>query len=362
MIHGKTIGIDARMIEMSGIGIYIQHQMGRGIYEVAVGREEEIRKYDRQVRVIPFEAPIYQLKEQLRFPEKEIRKAGVDLMHFPHYNVPLSYRGRFAVTVHDLTHLILPEFLGNRVKYEYAKTLMAHALRKSEKILTVSENSKKDILKFFPDLPPAKITVVGSAIEDDFGIREKKDLEYLYDRFRFPRDRKMLLYVGNLKPHKNLRRLLEAFHILNREDTILVLAGKAFQSLSLEQQEEELGIRGRTVHTGLVTKEELIDLYNLTDLFVFPSLYEGFGLPPLEAMACGTPVVAANNSSIPEVVGDAARLVDAENPEELAEAIRDVLDHPDQAEELIRRGLRRCRFMTPAQVSGKIQAALSELL
>ena len=105
-----------------------------------------------------------------------------------------------------------------------------------------------------------------------------------------------------------------------------------------------------------------MDLYNLADLFVFPSLYEGFGLPPLEAMACGTPVVAADNSSIPEVVGDAARLVDAGNPEDLAEAIRDVLDHPDQAEELVRRGLKRCRFMTPAQVSGIIQAALSELL
>ena len=149
MINGKTIGIDARMIEMSGIGTYIQHLMGVGIYDCALGKEEEIRKYDTEVRIIPYNAPIYSPKEQIGFPNKEVKAARIDIMHFPHYNVPISYRGKYVTTVHDLTHIVLPEFLGSKVKYIYAKFLMNQALKRASHIFTVSENSQKDIKKYF---------------------------------------------------------------------------------------------------------------------------------------------------------------------------------------------------------------------
>ena len=342
MINGKTIGIDARMIEMSGIGTYIQHLMDQGIYDYAVGSEEQIRKYDKSVKVIPFDANIYKLKEQLNFPNRQIKKAGIDIMHFPHYNVPVSYRGRYMVTVHDLTHIIFPEFLGRRIKYVYAKALMKQAVRRAEHVFTVSNNSKEDIIKYF-GVPENKISITYNAIDDSFTEKAEADYEYLYNKYNIPRTSKILLYVGNLKPHKNLVTLLRAAADLRDEDIAVVLAGKAFKDSDLEQQERQMGIREKVIHTGLVSKEELIDLYNLADIFVFPSLYEGFGIPPLEAMACGTPVIAANNSSIPEVVGDAAVLFDATDKDELVRAIRKTLGSTDLQKELIKNGYSRVK-------------------
>ena len=168
--------------------------------------------------------------------------------------------------------------------------------------------------------------------------------------------------MGNLKPHKNLPRLLEAFKELNREDTILVLAGRAFDGFSLQEQEETLHIQQSVIHTGEVTKEELVALYNRADVFVFPSLYEGFGIPPLEAMACGTPVAAANNSSIPEVVGDAAILFDARNTEQIKEAIQQLLDNEDLKQECIRKGTERVRLFSWDNVTETIKQTLTEAL
>lgn len=340
MINGKIIAIDARMIEMSGIGTYIQHLMGQGIYDYAFGREELIRKYDKDVKIIPYDAPIYSPKEQLTFPNKEARNAGIQLVHFPHYNVPVSYHGEFVVTVHDLTHILMPEFLGNRMKYYYARFLMRRALKKAEHIFTVSKNSKKDICRLY-DIDAKKISITYDAVDMEFMKKDQEEVDYLYEKYDIPRGKTLLLYVGNLKPHKNLGRLLEALSILeDKDDYCLILAGKAFTSLELKTQEATLGVDNLVIHTGLVSKNELIDFYNLADLFVFPSLYEGFGIPPLEAMACGTPVAAANNSSIPEVVGDAAILFDALSVESIADAISKI-HQPEMIEELIKKGYER---------------------
>ena len=345
MINNKKLGIDARMIEMSGIGTYIQHMMGQGIYDYALGSEELIRKYDKDVKVIPFDAPIYSPKEQLFFSNKAVKVAGIDLMHFPHYNVPISYRGRYVVTVHDLIHLIFPEYLGSKVKYWYAKFLMTQAVRRADHVFTVSENSKKDIRKYF-GTDPEKITVTYNGVDEDFRVKDKAEIDYLYEKYNIPRDKKLILFVGNLKPHKNLGTLLEAVKLLDRDDVMLLLVGKAFKNLDLEQQEEELGIRGQVIHTGLVSKEELVDLYNLADVFVFPSLYEGFGIPPLEAMACGTPVIAANNSSIPEVVGDAAILDKATDADEICNSINKLLNDNRLYEMMKKKGLERSCFFS----------------
>ena len=354
----NIVGIDARMIEHSGIGTYIQHLMGRGIYDYAVGDEEKIRRYDPAVKIIPFDAPVYSPREQLSFPVKEIRKAGITLMHFPHYNVPLFYGGEYVVTVHDLTHVLFPEFMGSKAKVVYAKRLMSHALKSAKHVFTVSENSKRDIMSFF-GIPAEKISITYNAIDNDFRPKTEQETAYLFGRFDIPEDKKLILYVGNLKPHKNLGTLLKALKILNREDVALILVGKAFKSLELETQEADLGLAGKVIHTGVVSKQELVDLYNLADVFVFPSLYEGFGIPPLEAMACGTPVVAADNSSIPEVVGDAALLVDGKDEKQIAEAINKVLEEKKLAEKLVQAGLARCRQFswddTVREVSGWIR-------
>jgi len=136
------------------------------------------------------------------------------------------------------------------------------------------------------------------------------------------------MYVGNLKPHKNLERLLESYSkIKNIEDTRLVLVGKAFEKYDvLEEKEKKLHINKKVIHTGVVTKEELVDLYNLADLFVFPSLYEGFGIPVLEALACGTPVICSNTSSIPEVGGKVVEYFNPNNNEEITKKINKLIN------------------------------------
>ena len=336
MINGKTIGIDARMIEMSGIGTYIQHLMGVGIYDFALGREEEIRRYDSDVKVIPYDAPIYSPKEQIGFPNKAVKAAGIEIMHFPHYNVPISYRGKYVTTVHDLTHIIFPEFLGGKAKHVYAKFLMSQALKRASHIFTVSENSKRDIQKYF-NIAEDRISITYNGIDNDFRVKNKSEISYLYDKYNIPRDKKLLLYVGNLKPHKNLCTLLKALQALNREDMYLLLVGKAFKSIDLDEQEKQMGIKDKVIHTGMVSKGELIDLYNLADLFVFPSLYEGFGIPPLEAMACGTPVICSNNSSLPEVVGEAAIMFDPYSIDDICNKI----ENYTWDNELIQKGFNR---------------------
>lgn len=360
MINGRRIGIDARMIEMSGIGTYIQHLMNRGIYDCAVGKEEEIRKYDPVIDVIPFDAKIYGLKEQFLFPEREVRKAGIDLMHFPHYDVPLKYQGRYVVTVHDLTHIVFPEFLGKRIKYLYAKLLMSHALHNAEHVFTVSEYSRQDIVKHF-HVPEEAISITCNAVDDDFAVKPSEETAYLYESYGIKKDWKKLLFVGNLKPHKNLSTLLKALQLLD-EDTVLLLVGKAFDIASMSALEQSMGISSRVIHTGLVSKQELVDFYNLADVFVFPSLYEGFGIPPLEAMACGTPVIASNCSSIPEVTGDAAVLFDADNPVQLADEIRRVLSDNRLYKDLQEKGLKRCRYFSWNSSAETIRSVLSSVV
>lgn len=327
MKEKHKVAVDARMIKMSGIGTYIQNLMKNGCYDVALGNKDDIEQVNSKVKIIDFNMGIYGVKEQLKFPYKALKKENIDVLHVPHYNVPIFYRGKMIVTIHDLTHLLFPEFLPNKLAYLYAKFMMWIGIKKANKVITVSENTKKDILKFFK-VNPDKIEVVYLGVGDEFVKKEKKDIEYLYERFNIPRDKRILMYVGNLKPHKNLERLLEAYSKISIiENTCLLLVGKAFDKyIVLEDREKELNIDKNVIHTGIVTQEELVDLYNLADLFVFPSLYEGFGLPVLEALACGTNVICSNSSSIPEVGGNVVEYFDPYSIEEMANKIEEGLN------------------------------------
>lgn len=319
------IAVDARMINMSGIGTYIQNLMKNDCYNIALGNEQDIKSVNNKVDVINFDSPIYGIKEQLKFPYRKLRKLKPDVLHVPHYNIPIFYRGKMVVTIHDTTHLVLPEFLPNKFAKYYAKFMMWLAIKKSSKILTVSENTKKDLIRFFK-VKPEKIEVILNGVGEEFVKKDKEKLKYLYDKFGIPKDKKILMYVGNLKPHKNLERLLEAYSKTdNMNETCLLLVGKAFEKYNvLEDKEKQLKIEKNVIHTGIVLNEELVDLYNLADLFIFPSLYEGFGLPILEALSCGTPVICSNTSSMPEVGGN---FVDYFNPYSIDEITKKIEDN-----------------------------------
>ena len=327
------VAVDARMYNASGIGTYIQNLVKNNCYDIALGDKEELKEIKEIKKIINYTSPIYGIKEQFKFPYKQLKKEKPDLLHIPHYNVPIFYKGNMIVTIHDTTHLVLDEFLPNRFAKIYAKIMMKLAIKKSKIILTVSENSKKDLIKYFK-VNENKIVVTYLGVKE--GIKEKplKEVEYLYEKFRIPKDQKLIMYVGNLKPHKNLERLLKAFSELKNNNNYLLLVGKAFENYNtLEQREEELGIKNRVIHTGIVSEEELVDLYNLVDLLAFPSLYEGFGLTVIEALKCGTKVICSNVSSLPEVGGNVVSYFNPKDIEEMKNVIERELEKPDTEED-----------------------------
>lgn len=182
-----------------------------------------------------------------------------------------------------------------------------------------------------------KISVVPLGVGEEFKEKPKEEISYLYDKFSIPHDKKILLYVGNLLPHKNLSRLLEAFSKMKgKEDCRLVLVGKAFDGRSKSTDESNLGIDQLTIHTGIVDQEDLVNLYNLADLFVLPSLYEGFGLPVLEALACGTPVACSKTSSLPEVGGSVVNYFDPISIDDMATVLFESLNKETSSKESIR--------------------------
>lgn len=221
------VAIDARMYNMSGIGTYIQNLIKQGLYDIALGKKEELEnvKIDKKVE---FNSGIYGIKEQLKFPYKELKKLKPDILHVPHYNVPIFYKGDMVVTIHDLTHLVYSEFLGSTLKEIYAKIMMKIAVKKAKLILTVSENTKKDLIKYFKvDENKIKVTYLG--VKDELEEKPKEDIEYLYKKFDISKDKKLLMYVGNLKPHKNLENLLTSFSKMkNVKDCQLLLVRKGF--------------------------------------------------------------------------------------------------------------------------------------
>jgi len=326
---GKNIAIDARMILDTGIGTYIRHLIDSINYTFAIGEKVYLRDYFSENKVIPHKCSDYSIIEQILFPYKKLRMGQIDILHVPYLNIPIFYRGKLAVTIHDLTPLKFPQFLPTKLHYVYCRFMIWLACKKAGKILTVSENTKKDIISFF-NVDPNKISVTPLAAGEEFIHKDKSEVLYLQEKYNIPADKKVILYVGNLLPHKNLNRLLKAFDLLKNNDGCkLILVGKIFEKrLQLDLNKQIV------ISTGVVSQEELIDFYNLADLLVFPSMYEGFGLPVLESFACGTPVACSRTSSLPEVGGEFAFYFDPSDENDMAIQIEEALKSKQTPEEL----------------------------
>jgi glycosyltransferase involved in cell wall biosynthesis len=289
-------------------------------------------------------SPNYSVREQFHVPFV-LHREKPDVYHAPHYVLPPAVSCSSVVTIHDCIHLMFPQYLPNRIAYTYARMAMWSAARRSDCILTVSHASKRDILNFF-SVPPDKIEVIYNAIDDRFSVEPNADAVARV-RERYQLDQRFVLYVGNIKPHKNLVRLIEAFAALRQgefEDLKLLIIGDEISKLpALRRAVHSYKLHKHVRFLGYQPDDTLAILYRLASLFVFPSLYEGFGLPPLEAMASGTPVVTSNVSSLPEVTGDAAVLVDPHDAGSIEHGMRRVLTDPALAAEMSRLGLIRAR-------------------
>jgi glycosyltransferase involved in cell wall biosynthesis len=365
------IGIDARKLHDFGIGTYIRNilrhlaRLDRETEFVLLCRPEDREALDRlgeNFRAVAEPAGPYSVTEQVRIP-LALRREQVTLFHAPHYVLPRLVSCPSVVTIHDCIHLMFPEYLPNRLALSYARASIRTAARRSTRVLTVSESSKKDILRFV-DLPPEKIDVIYNAYDERFGeVPGEEEVARVRERYQL--EGEFMLYAGNVKPHKNLERLIEAFAIVRRrgvEHVKLVLIGDDISKYaSLRRAVHRHQLHQHVRFLGYLPEQTLAVMYRLASVFAFPSLYEGFGLPPLEAMASGTPVVTSNVSSLPEVTAEAALLVDPYDPEAIADGLMRALTDADLRRDLIARGLERARQFSWEASTRRVRAIYGEV-
>lgn len=268
-------------------------------------------------------------------------RAGVQLLHSTAYVQPLLCPTRSVVTIHDLSFILMPETFkrGNQL---YLSALTRISARRADRVIAVSENTRQDVIRLL-GVTPSKVEVVHHGIEPEFRPIEPSVVEGFRRRRGLP-DR-YVLHLGTLEPRKNLPTLLRAFAQARREYGLsheLVLGGgKGWGYQQIFDLVDSLGLKGKVHFPGFVPLAELPLWYNGASLFAYPSRYEGFGMPPLEAMACGTPVLTSSRSSLPEVLGGAGLLVDPDSVPALADELGRVLGDEARLADLRERGLRR---------------------
>ncbi|MEA3407724.1 MAG: glycosyltransferase family 1 protein [Chloroflexota bacterium] len=283
----------------------------------------------------PTERPVARILWEQTLQPWAAHREKLDLLHQPVYVGPLLRTCPTVVTLHDLSFYLYPELFprGRRI---YLQHMTQYTVEHAQAVITGSESSKRDALRLFT-IPEEKITVIPDGVEPRMKpLHDPAAIEALRQRYHLPSD--MLLFLGTLEPRKNIITLLEAYALLRQRTDIrhglVVAGGRGWYYDEIYAMAKRLGLQEAVQFTGYVPDEELPLWYNAADLFVYPSLYEGFGLPPLEAMACGTPVITSNTSSLPEIVGDGGLTVDPHDPQALAEAIYSVLSDPAHHERL----------------------------
>ncbi len=345
------VAIDARKLHDFGIGTYTRNllrhlaRIDRDTEYVLLCHQPDLgigAQLGTNFRTVLEPSPNYSIREQIHLPWL-LHRERPDVFHAPHYVMPPAVFCRSLVTIHDCIHLAFPQYLPSRAAYVYARASMWSAAHRSRRILTVSEASKRDIIRFL-NVPPEKIVVVYNAIDERFRVTPSEEA-IARVRERYQLDHPFVLYVGNIKPHKNLVRLIEAFDRLRKcgfdELTLLIIGDEISKLPSLRRAVHSHKLHKHVRFLGHLPDDTLAILYRLAAVFVFPSLSDGFGLPPIEAMACGAPVVTSNVSSLPEVTGGAAVLVDPYDIESIADGIARVLSDPALREELRVKGIAR---------------------
>ncbi len=349
------IAIDGRKLRDYGIGTYVRNLLRQ------LGRQDTTNEYvvfcrgvdcdtieelGPRFRAVVETAGPYSIAEQFALPTA-LRREGAELFHAPHYVLPPLTPCRSVVTIHDCIHLRFPQYLPSKLGYAYARAQMWTATHRAGRVITVSEASKRDILRYFR-VPESRIDVIYNAIDDRFWQEPPAD-EVARVRERYRLTAPFVLYAGNIKPHKNLERLIEAFHLMRHDSPdlahvqLLIIGDEISKYATLRRAVHRHKLHKHVRFFGFVSDQTLAALYRLANVFVFPSLYEGFGLPPLEAMASGTPVITSNVSSLPEVVGDAALMIDPYEPKAIADAMQRVLTDAALRADLRARGLARAR-------------------
>lgn len=333
-------------------------------------RAPQLSERFREVEVVSALARLGENVEQVWWEQVGIVMAGmrekIDLLHCPYWANPVWSPWPTVVTVHDVIQFVLPEYAWRKISRLYFG-LVSRAARRADAVITVSECSKQDIMKIL-GLPPERIHVIGNAVDASFyPVRDAWLLANVRERYGIaPR---FVLYFGGFDMRKNVPRVIEAYSHLPeamRREYQLVIAGR-YQHLGHplypdpRETIRRLGLEDYVIFTGQIREQDKAPLYSAATVFMFPSLYEGFGIPVLEAMACGTPVVTSNVSALPEVAGEAAALVDPYDPNAICGALHELLESQSKRDELSRRGLERARRFTWTQVADQTVRVYREI-
>jgi len=350
------IAIDIRKINQFGIGTYIWNLI-RNLGAVDTSNDYRLIGSDRNFQEL---GPLPPNFKQLPQPEEDalwrdhfvvpmaLRKHKVDIFHVTHHESPIAVPARLVVTIHDCVHILFPqENLSRFRKYQrYLRT--KRVVNRADKVIAVSDSTKDDLINIF-NVTPSKISVIHNALDDRFTLTTAaEDPAQVLERYQLKDP--FILYSGRIRPHKNLHRLIEAFAVLKNElgNTgplrnlkLIIIGDELSQHQYLRLTVIRSGVQQDVRFFGFVPYPVLRVFYQSAAMFAFPSLYEGFGLPPLEAMANRTAVLASNTSSLPEVLEDAALLVNPENVFEIARGMKTILMDEAVRQRLIEKGIRQ---------------------
>ncbi len=365
------IALDARLLHYrkAGISQYILRLL-EGLDRLEPPEDLLILRSRRQVDAdlpkthfssVPLWTPPHNRFEQFGL-RVELSRLQLDLLHSPDF-IPLFHRSfRSVITVHDLAFLLYPHLLTRESARYYGQ--IDQAVRSADHIIAVSETTKRDIIRLL-GAPEERVTVIPEAVSPTYRLLDDREpVAEVRRRYQLPEQ--YAIFVGTIEPRKNLTTLMRAIRRLkDQHHTELVLAvvgqwGWLYDDVL--RVHEELKLEEAVRFLGRVPDSDLVALYNGASVLAYPSHYEGFGLPPLEAMACGTPVIVSNTSALPEVVGDAGLLVSPEDDEGLAVALLRVLSDPELRDALVRRGLQRASSFSVGGMAEKTLALYRSVL
>lgn len=357
------VTIDLRMYRMSGIGRYLRNvipallpQLHADRIQILAAREElqgDSCFLDSRIEIVEADVPIYSLREMAMGLHPALRHT--DLLWVPHYNAPMSYRGRLVVTIHDVCHLALPQSLDSPFKRAYSRMLFENVARRAEAVFCVSKFTASEIDRYL-SIPKERVHLTRLGIDPGWGSEVAAGETMLSAPY--------FLFVGNVKPNKNLSTLLSAFRrVIRHIPHNLIIVGSVDGLNTLDRGVIKLAEEypERIRFTGKVSDQALKQYYRGAEAFIFPSLYEGFGLPVLEAMSLDCPVIASGATSLPEVAGDAAIFCDPHRAESFAEAILSIASDKSLRRDLIRRGRERVSSMTYDACIKTTAAVLNQL-
>ena len=338
------IVIDARMIQpgtMHGIARYVYNLIqglttqGRSHeFFVVVNQNSPLyeTKWPSHISLVPINANWIGFSEQWEL-SRVLRDVKADLFHAPSFVAPLFCPCKLVMTIHDLNHLVLPQFYTPLHQFYY-QVFVRRCIRMSEFILTVSNFSKREIVENLR-VPEEKVFVTYNGVSESYRpVEDQEQLRYVRDIYELPE--KFIFCVSNNKPHKNVHNLVRAFCHANIEMP-LVLASPVDPKII--RMAEAFGKKHLIYFSKFIEEKHLPSVYSMTHLFVYPSTYEGFGLPPLEALACGAPVVVARSSSLPEVVGQAAIFTNPHDYQDIAKALERGLNDVELRAQLRKSGI-----------------------